>query len=67
MSITKEEKNRRLRLAFIVIALVTIAFYADRFVGNYTGGWKDYAYIVGIVFAIGAGLLTVTDVFGKKK
>ncbi len=67
----KEEKNRRLKQSYIVIALVTIAFYTDRFIGTYTGDWKTYAWIVSIVFAVGAGYITVTDALdrftGKKR
>ena len=62
----KEDRNRRLWLASAVIMLVTIAFYTDRFgPGTYTGDWKTYAYVVGIVFAIGAGYLTVTHVLDR--
>lgn len=66
MSINNEERNRRLKQAYIVIALVTVAFYMDRFgPGIYTGDWKIYAYVVGIIFAIGAGYLTVTHVLDR--
>jgi len=62
----KEERNRRLKFACAVITLITIAFYLDRFgPGTYTGDWKIYAYIVGVVFAIGAGYLTVTHVLDR--
>ncbi len=62
----KEERNRRLKFACVVIALVTFAFYMDRFgPGTYTGDWKIYAYVIGIVFAIGAGYLTVTHVLDR--
>lgn len=62
----KEDRNRRLKQAYIVIGLVTFAFYLDRFgPGAYTGDWKIYAYVVGIVFAIGAGYLTVTHVLDR--
>lgn len=61
-----KERNRRLWQAYIVIALVSIAFYLDRFgPGTYSGDWKIYAYIVGTVFAIGAGYLTVTHVLDR--
>ena len=61
-----EDRNRRLKQAYIVIGLVTFAFYLDRFgPGVYTGDWKIYAYIVGTVFAIGAGYLTVTHVLDR--
>lgn len=64
---SKVERNRRLRLGIATIALVTIAYYADRFgPGAYTGDWKEYAYIVGGVFAFIGGYLTLTDIFGKK-
>ena len=66
-----EERNRRLKYAYIVIGLVTVAYYTDRFIGTYTGDWKVYAYIVGTIFAVGAGYLTVTHVldrfFNRKK
>lgn len=61
----KEERNRRLKQAYVVIALISIAYYTDRFIGTYTGDWKVYAIIIGIVFAIGAGYLTVTDVIDR--
>jgi len=61
-----EEKNRRLKLGIVVIALVTIAYYTDRFIGIYTGDWKVYAYIVGGVFGFIAGYITLTDIFGRK-
>ena len=61
-----KERNRRLWLASAVIALISIAYYTDRFgPGAYTGDWKIYAYIVGIIFAIGAGYLTVTHVLDR--
>ena len=65
MAKNNEERNRRLKYAYIVIGLVTIAYYTDRFIGTYTGDWKVYAYIVGTVFAIGAGYLTVTHVLDR--
>jgi len=61
-----EEKNRRLKLGITVIALVTVAYYTDRFIGVYTGDWKVYAYIVGGVFAFIGGYLTLTDIFARK-
>ena len=65
MAENNKERNRRLWLASAVIALISIAYYTDRFIGTYTGEWKTYAYFVGIVFAIGAGLLTVTDILDR--
>jgi len=61
-----KERNRRLKLGIAVIALVTIAYYTDRFIGIYTGDWKVYAYLVGGVFGFIGGYLTLTDIFGKK-
>ena len=62
----KKERNRRLWLASAVIMLISVAYYTDRFgPGTYTGDWKIYAYIVGTIFAIGAGYLTVTHVFDR--
>ena len=66
MENNKAERNRRLKLGIAVIALVTLAYYTDRFIGTYTGDWKEYAYIVGGVFAFIGGYLTLTDLFGKK-
>ena len=60
-----EERNRRLKLAIAVVALITIAYYTDRFIGIYTGDWKVYAYVIGTVFAIGAGYITVTDAIDR--
>ncbi len=60
-----KEGNRRLKYAYIVIGLVTVAYYTDRFIGTYTGDWKVYAYVVGTVFAIGAGYFTVTHVLDR--
>ena len=65
MAISKEERNRRLKLGIAVIALITIAYYTDRFIGTYTGDWKVYAYVIGTVFAIGAGYITVTDAIDR--
>ena len=65
MAENNKERNRRLWLASAVIVLISVAYYTDRFIGTCTGGWKTYAYFVGIVFAIGAGLLTVTDVLDR--
>jgi len=65
MAKNKEERNRRLWQAYVVTALVTIAYYTDRFIGTYTGDWKVYAYVVGAVFAIGAGYITVTDALDR--
>jgi len=63
----KKDRNRRLWQAYIVIALVSIAFYTDRFgPGTYTGDWKVYAIIVAAVFAVGAGYITVTDIIERK-
>ena len=61
-----EEKNRRLKLGVAIIALVTVAYYTDRFIGVYTGDWKVYAYIVGGVFGFIGGYLTLTDIFARK-
>lgn len=63
----QKDRNRRLWQAYIVIALVSIAFYTDRFgPGTYTGDWKVYAIIVAAVFAVGAGYITVTDIIERK-
>jgi len=74
MAVPKNDKdrNRRLWQAYVVIALVSIAFYSDRFgPGTYSGDWKVYAYIVGGVFAVLGGYITVTDIVdrivGRKK
>ena len=62
-----KERNRRLWFASIVIALISVAYYTDRFgPGAYTGDWKEYAIIVAAVFAVGAGLITVTDIIERK-
>ena len=62
-----KERNRRLWLASAVIVLISIAYYTDRFgSGAYTGDWKDYAIIVAAIFAVGAGLITVTDFIERK-
>ncbi len=60
-----DEKNRRLRYAYVVIGLVSVAYYTDRFIGTYTGDWKVYAYVVGGIFAFGAGYLTITHVLDR--
>jgi len=63
----KKDRNRRLWQAYVVIALVSIAFYLDRFgPGEYSGDWKVYAIIVAAVFAVGAGYITVTDIIERK-
>jgi len=62
----KKERNRRLWQSYIVIVLVSIAYYTDRFIGTYTGDWKVYAIIVAAVFAVGAGYITVTDIIERK-
>jgi len=74
MAVPKNDKdrNRRLWQAYVVIALVSVAFYLDRFgPGTYSGDWKVYAYIVGGVFAVLGGYITVTDIVdrivGRKK
>ena len=72
MAISKEERNRRLKMGIAVIVLVTVAYYTDRFgPGTYTGDWKEYAYIIGGTFAVLGGYITVTDVVdrivGRKK
>ena len=62
-----KERNRRLWLASVVIGLISIAYYTDRFgPGTFTGDWKAYAIIVAAVFAVGAGLITVTDIIERK-
>jgi len=67
MSINSKDRNRRLWQAYIVIALVSIAFYTDRFgPGTYSGDWKIYAIIVAAIFAVGAGYITVTDIIERK-
>ena len=55
-----------MKLGIAVIALVTVAYYTDRFIGIYTGDWKVYAYIVGGVFAFIGGYLTLTDIYARK-
>jgi len=63
----KKDRNRRLWQAYIVIALVSLAFYTDRFgPGTYSGDWKVYAIVVACVFAVGAGYITVTDIIERK-
>jgi len=65
--INSKDRNRRLWQAYIVIALVSIAFYTDRFgPGTYSGDWKIYAIIVAAIFAVGAGYITVTDIIERK-
>jgi len=62
-----KERNRRLWQSYIVIVLVSLAYYTDRFgPGTYTGDWKVYAVIVAAVFAVGAGYITVTDIIERK-
>lgn len=65
MAKNNEEKNRRLKQAYVVIALVSVAYFTDRFIGTYTSDWKVYAYVIGAVFAIGAGYITVTDAIDR--
>jgi len=63
----QKDRNRRLWQAYIVIALVSVAFYADRFgPGTYSGDWKVYAIIVAAVFAVAGGYITVTDIIERK-
>lgn len=61
-----KERNRRLKLGIAAIILVTIAYYTDRYIGTYSGDWKIYAYVIGMIFAFIGGYLTLTDIFRKK-
>jgi len=65
MALEKEEKERRLKMGIAVIALITIAYYTDRFIGTYTGDWKIYAYMIGGTFAVLGGYITITDVVDR--
>jgi len=62
----KKERNRRLWFASVVVFLISVAYYTDRFgPGTYTGDWKVYAIITAAIFAVGAGYLTVTDIIDR--
>lgn len=66
MATNNKERNRRLKLGIVALALVVLAYATAKISGDQSGDWWRFSLLaVGLVSFIG-GYLTLTDIFGKK-
>jgi len=62
----KVERNRRLKLGLLGIALCTFAYALAKITNDTSGDWFRFSLLtLGIVGFIG-GYITLTDILGKK-
>jgi hypothetical protein len=66
MAVTKEERNRRVKLGIVALALTVLSYGLAKITNDVSGDWFKFSILcVGLVGIIG-GFLTFTDIFGKK-
>lgn len=66
MAMTKEEKNRRVKLGLLALALTVLSYTLAKITNDMSGDWFKFSMLcLGLVGFIG-GYLTLTDIFGKK-
>ena len=66
MAVTKEERNRRVKLGIVALSLTVLAYGLAKITNDVSGDWFKFSMLcVGLVGIIG-GFLTFTDIFSKK-
>lgn len=66
METNNKERNRRLKLGIVALALVVLAYALAKITEDVSGDWWRFSLLtVGLVGFIG-GYLTLTDIYGKK-
>ena len=66
MKVIKEERNRRIKLGIVALALTVLSYGLAKITNDVSGDWHKFSMLVaGLVGFIG-GYLTLTDIFGKK-
>ncbi|GAG09919.1 unnamed protein product [marine sediment metagenome] len=66
MAISKEERNRRIKLGITALSLTVLSYGLAKITNDVSGDWFKFSILcVGLVGIIG-GFLTFTDVLGKK-
>ncbi len=66
MAISKEERNRRIKLGIVALSLTVISYAVAKITNDTSGDWFKFSILcIGLVGLIG-GYLTFTDVLGKK-
>jgi len=66
MDKNNEERNRRIKLGFLGLALTVISYAIAKITNDVSGDWFKFSILcIGLAGVIG-GCLTFTDIFGRK-
>ena len=69
MTITKEEKNRRLKLGILDLVLIVLAYIIAKITNDMSGDWLKFSLLTTGIIGWTEGCITLTDIwqvrFGK--
>ena len=66
MAITKEERNRRIKLGLLALVLVVAAYALAKITNDTSGDWFKFSLITVGLIGWTEGCVTLTDIFGRK-
>lgn len=63
---TKEEKNRRIKLGLLALAIAILSYIVAKATGDTSGDWWKLSLLTCVLLGLKGALITLTDVLGKK-
>ena len=66
MATNNKERNRRIKLGILALALTMAAYALAKITNDVSGDWFKFAVLITALAGIIGGQLTFTDVLGKK-
>jgi len=66
MATNNKERNRRIKLGILALALTIVAYALAKITNDTSGDWFKFALLATGLAGIIGGQLTFTDVLGKK-
>lgn len=67
MAISKEERNRRLKLGLLGLVLVVISYAVAKLTNDVSGDWWRFSLLAVGILGWTEGCITLTDIFGLKE
>lgn len=64
---TSEDKHRRIKLGFLDLALVVIAYAVAKITNDVSGDWWKFSLLITGLIGWIEGCITLTDIFGLKE
>ena len=66
MTITKKERNRRLKLGIVGIVLIITSYGVAKFTHDVSGDWFKFSMLITGIIGWTEGCITLTDVWSTR-